>query len=225
VSVEKGTISLLLLRTPRDPLVMMETVKRCKEHNIKVGAHPGLPDIQGFGRREIKLSPEEFEANTRYQVGALKGFLDHESVPLHHVKPHGILYGMMCRDYEVAKAVMLGIPKGVPVFGLAGTNMEKAANDLDIPFWAEMYGDVKYSPDAMLVIDRKKKAWDLEDVRKHVTQQLETQSVVATDGSTVQLPVKDYPISVCCHSDSPGCVGIIKTTREVVDKFNKDHGR
>lgn len=224
VSVEE-TISSLSLRTRRDPLVMMETVKRCKEHNIKVGAHPGLPDIQGFGRREIKLSPEELEANTRYQVGALKGFLDHEGVPLHHVKPHGILYGMMCRDYKVAKAVMLGIPKGVPVFGLAGTNMEKAANDLGIPFWAEMYGDVKYSPDAMLVIDRKKKAWDLEDVRKHVTQQLETQSVVATDGSTVQLPVKDYPISVCCHSDSPGCVGIIKTTREVVDKFNKDHGR
>src|SRR3954467_1586881 len=106
----KGTISLLSLRTRRDPLIMMETVKRCKEHNIKVGAHPGLPDIQGFGRREIKLSPEELEANTRYQVGALKGFLDHESVPLHHVKPHGILYGMMCRDYEVAKAVMLGIP-------------------------------------------------------------------------------------------------------------------
>lgn len=57
---------------------------------------------------------------------------------------------MMCRDCKVAKAVMLGIPKGVPVFGLAGTNMEKAANDLGIPLWAEMYGDVKYSPDAMI---------------------------------------------------------------------------
>jgi lactam utilization protein B len=140
-----------------DPLVMMETVKRCKEYNIRVGAHPGLPDLLGFGRGEIKLSPEELEANTRYQVGVLKGFLDHDGVPLHHVKPHGILYGMICRDYEAAEAVMLGMPKGVPVFGLAGTNMEKAANDLGIPFWAEMYGDVKYSPDAMLVIDRGKK--------------------------------------------------------------------
>ena len=97
-----------------DPLVMMETVKRCKEHNIKVGAHPGLLDRQGFGRREIKLSPEEPEANTRYQVGVLKGFLGHEGVPLHHVKPHGILYGMMCRDYEVAEAVMLGSRFRVP---------------------------------------------------------------------------------------------------------------
>jgi lactam utilization protein B len=204
---------------------MMETVKNCKEHNIKVGAHPGLPDLQGFGRREMKLSPEELTAITIYQVGALQGFLRREDVPLHHVKPHGVLYGMMCRDYEVATAVMQGIPEGIPVFGLAGTNMEKAANDLGIPFWAEMYGDVKYSKDGMLVIDRKKKPWDLEDVRKHVSQQVDSQTVTAVDGSVVELPVKDYPISICCHSDSPGCVGIIQTTREVVDRFNKEHDR
>ena len=179
----------------------------------------------GFGRREIQLEPEEFTANTIYQVGALKAFLDREGVPLHHVKPHGKLYGMMCRDYDIAKAVMEGIPKGVPVFGLAGTNMEKAANDLGIPFWAEFYGDVKYNSDGMLVIDKKKKPWDLEDVRKHVSDQLNTQSVTAVDGTTVQLPVKDYPISICCHSDSPGCMGIIKTTKEVIDQFNKEHER
>lgn len=204
---------------------MMEIVRNCKKHNIKVGAHPGLPDIQGFGRREMKLSLEEHTANIIYQVGALRGFLDKEGVLLHHVKPHGILYGMMCRDYEVAKAVMFGIPKGTPVFGLAGTNMEKAANDLGITFWAEMYGDVKYDSTGMLVIDRKKKPWNLDDVRKHVAQQVETESVTAIDGSNVHLPVKDYPISICCHSDSPGCVGIIRTTREVVDKFNQEQGK
>ena len=105
----------------------------------------------------MKLQPEELTAITVYQVGALKGFLDREGVQLNHVKPHGVLYGMMCRDFEVAKAVMEGIPKGVPVFGLAGTNMEKAANELGVDFWAEMYGDVKYSADGMLVIDRIKK--------------------------------------------------------------------
>ena len=132
---------------------------------------------------------------------------------------------MMCRDYEVAKAVMEGIPKGTPVFGLAGTNMEKAANDLGLEFWAEFYGDVKYSKDGMLVIDRKKKAWELEDVRKHVSEQLNSKTVTATDGSTVTLPVKDYPISLCCHSDSPGCVGIIKTAREEINKFNEQYGK
>lgn len=203
---------------------MMETVKKCKALGIKIGAHPGLPDVQGFGRREMKLSPEEFTSIIVYQVGALQGFLDREGVKMHHVKPHGILYGMMCRDIEVARAVMKGIPKGLPVFGLAGTCMEQAANELGIEFWAEFYGDVKYNADGMLVIDRKKKPWLTEDVKKHVTQQVETKSVTAIDGTVVELSVKEYPISICCHSDSPGCVEIVKTTRAVVDAFNKEHG-
>jgi UPF0271 protein len=207
-----------------DPLIMMETVRNCKAHNILIGAHPGLPDIQGFGRREMKLSPEELTAITIYQVGALQAFLDREGVRLNHVKPHGVLYGMMCRDYEVAKAVMLGIPKGVPVFGLAGTNMEKAANDLGIEFQAEFYGDVKYDSKGMLVIDRKKKPWDTADVEKHVRQQLEEQSVTSVEGTVVPLPMKDYSVSICCHSDSPGCVEIMKTTRKVADEFNKKYG-
>ena len=66
--------------------------------------------------------------------------------------------------------------------------------------------------------------WKLEDVEKHVEQQLTTESVTTVDGSTVHLPVKDYPVSICCHSDSPGCVGIISTTRKLCDKFNKEHG-
>ena len=136
---------------------MMETVRLCKEHNVRIGAHPGLPDLQGFGRREMKLQPEELTAITVYQVGALRAFLDREGLPMNHVKPHGILYGMMCRDLDVATAVMKGIPKGVPVYGLAGTNMEKAANSLGVEFWHEMYGDVKYSADGMLIIDRIKK--------------------------------------------------------------------
>lgn len=204
---------------------MMETIRNCKAHNVKVGAHPGLPDLQGFGRREMKLSSDELTAITIYQVGALQGFLEREGMTLHHVKPHGVLYGMMCRDYDVAKAVMLGIPKGVPVFGLAGTNMEKAANDLGVEFWAELYADVKYSPDGMLVMDRKKKPWQLEDVEKHVRQQVETQLVTATDGSVVPLPLKDYKLSICCHSDSPGSVDIVKTTRKVADEFNRKYSK
>ncbi|KAL6237817.1 hypothetical protein BDW75DRAFT_238046 [Aspergillus navahoensis] len=140
-----------------DPLIMMKTVQNCKAQNILVGAHPGLPDIQGFGRRDMKSSPEELTAITIYQVGALQGFFHREGKLLNHMKPHGVLYGMMCRDYEVAKAVMLGIPKGIPAFGLPGTTMEKAANDLVIEFRAEFYGNVKYDSNGMLVIDRKKK--------------------------------------------------------------------
>jgi Uncharacterized proteins, homologs of lactam utilization protein B len=134
----------------------METVRSCKKHGVKIGAHPGLPDLQGFGRREMKLSTDELTAITIYQVGALKGFLDQEGVPLHHVKPHGMLYGMCCRDYETAMAVFKGIPKGVKVFGLPGTCMEQAARDLELEFIAEFYADVKYNADASLLIERKK---------------------------------------------------------------------
>lgn len=204
---------------------MADTVKKCKQYNIKVGAHPGYPDVLGFGRREIHMDPEELTAMTVYQIGALKGFLDREGVPLHHVKPHGKLYGVCCRDYEVAKAVYSAVPKGVKVFGLAGTQMEKAAHDLGLEFVAELYADVKYDNKGSLVIDRKKKAWKKEDCRNHISQQLNSQSVTATDGSVVKLPLGDHPISICCHSDSPGCMDIISTTKEVIDEFNKKHGR
>jgi UPF0271 protein len=203
---------------------MTETVALCKAYNVEIGAHPGLPDVQGFGRREMKLSMEEHTANIVYQLGALRGFLEREGLEMHHVKPHGILYGMMVRDLEVARAVWAGVPKGMRVFGLAGTHMETAAKEAGLEFWAEYYGDVKYRADGTLVVDRKKKPWALEDVKKHVTQQLEDSQVTAVTGEVIDLPVKDYPVTICCHSDSPGCVEIIKATKEVVDKFNNERG-
>lgn len=103
------------------------------------------------------MAPEELTAAVRYQIGALKAFLDAEDMPLHHVKPHGILYGMMYRDKEVCRAVYAGVPPGTTVFGLAGTIHEEVAKELGLPFVAELYGDVKYNADKTLVIDRKKK--------------------------------------------------------------------
>ncbi|TKA45284.1 Lactam utilization protein lamB [Friedmanniomyces endolithicus] len=194
-----------------DPLIMAETVKTCKQHGIAIGAHPGLPDIQGFGRREMKLSAEELTALTRYQIGALKAFLDAEDVPLHHVKPHGVLYGMMYRDPEVC----------TPVFGLAGTHHEAVAKELGLPFVAELYGDVKYTSSGTLVIDRKKKAWTPEETKAHIASQLNHSSVTAVTGETVELPIGDHEVSLCCHSDSPGAVEIVQAARQMVDDFNK----
>ncbi|KAG8627321.1 hypothetical protein KVT40_004804 [Elsinoe batatas] len=203
-----------------DPLIMQETVRACKNNNIAIGAHPGLPDIQGFGRREIKMSPEELTAMVRYQVGALKGFLDAENVPLHHVKPHGVLYGMMYRDVETCRAVYAGVPAGTRVFGLAGTYHEQVAKELGLPFTAELYGDVKYNKDRTLVIDRKKKAWKPEETQKHIRNQVENSSVTSVTGEEVELPIGDHEVSLCCHSDSPGAIHIVKAAREIVDDFN-----
>ncbi|KAL4962691.1 LamB/YcsF [Aspergillus stella-maris] len=207
-----------------DPLIMAETVSLCKAHGVKIGAHPGLPDVQGFGRREMKLSTEEHTANIIYQVGALKAFLDREGVEMHHVKPHGILYGMMVRDIEVCRAVWAAIPKGMKVFGLAGTHMETIAKEMGLEFWAEYFGDVNYREDGTLIVDRKKKPWKTEDVKAHVKKQLYESRVVAITGKEVDLPVGENPITICCHSDSPGCIEIVKATWEVADEFNKERG-
>ncbi|KAJ5248715.1 lactam utilization protein LamB [Penicillium chermesinum] len=173
-----------------DPMIMAETVALCKAHNVKIGAHPGLPDVQGFGRREIKFSPEEHTANVVYQIGALKAFLDREGLEMHHVKPHGILYGMMARDLEIARAVWAAVPKGMRVFGLAGSHMETAAKEAGLVFWAEYFADVKYRADGTLIIDRKKQPWDPEDVRKHVSKQLYEGRVFAATGEDVDLQIE-----------------------------------
>lgn len=182
----------------------------------------------------MKLDPEEHTANIIYQVGALKGFLDAEGLELHHVKPHGILYGMMCRDIDVCRAVMKGIAafsprpqegkKPMKVFGLAGTFQEEIAKELGLEFVAEFYGDVKYRKDGSLVVDRKKKAWAIEDVKSHVKQQIAESTVTVVTGEVITLPTADYQVSVCCHSDSPGCVDIVTATRTVVDEQNKANG-
>ena len=100
---------------------MRETVRLAKRHGVKVGAHPSLPDLQGFGRREMKMPREELANCMIYQIGALKGFLDAEGMALNHIKPHGALYGMASRMEEVAHAVCDAADVfGVPIIGMTG---------------------------------------------------------------------------------------------------------
>ena len=101
------------------------------------------------------MSAKELTAAVRYQVGALKGFLHAEGLPLHHVKPRDVLYGMMYRNRETYRAMYAGVPKGTTVFGLTGIIHEEVAKDMDLSFVAEIYGDVKYNLDKTLV-DRKR---------------------------------------------------------------------
>src|ERR1035438_7894232 len=105
-----------------DPLVMRNTVARAKAHGVSVGAHPSYPDLQGFGRREMKMDGDELTAAIIYQVGALRAFLDVEGMALSHIKPHGALYGLAARDEATANAIADAVELfGVPVLGMAGT--------------------------------------------------------------------------------------------------------
>src|SRR5919109_1210433 len=109
-----------------DPTVMHRTVRLAKQHGVKVGAHPSLPDLQGFGRREMKMDPKELADCLIYQVGALKAFLDAEGMALNHIKPHGALYGMAARSEEIANAICDAADVfKVPLLGMARTKHEE----------------------------------------------------------------------------------------------------
>jgi len=135
---------------------MRHTVQLAGRHGVRVGAHPSLPDLQGFGRREMKMRAEELTDCIVYQVGALKGFLEREGMQLFHVKPHGSLYGMAARSQEVAKAVAEAVKVfHVPVMGMIGTMHERVYTAEGLDFISEYYADLDYDDDGMVIITRE----------------------------------------------------------------------
>ena len=144
-----------------DPMVMRRTVQLARRFGVKVGAHPSLPDREGFGRREMKMRPEEITNAVIYQVGALKGFLEAEGVPLNHIKPHGALYNMAARDAAAAGAIAEAAAVfGVPLYGPGGPPPEAAYPRGGTPLVGEFYADIHYAAAGFLVITREHAAVD-----------------------------------------------------------------
>ena len=199
-----------------DPVVMHRTVRLAKQHGVKVGAHPSLPDLQGFGRREMKIPRAELADILVYQVGALKGFLEAEGMALNHIKPHGVLYGMAARQEEVAHAVCDAADIfGVPLFGMAGTLHEKVYADRGHRFVSEFYADLDYDGNGGLIITREHHAVDPRMAAERCVRAVETGKVKSTAGNDV--PVRAD--SVCVHSDTPNATDIAKAVREALAPF------
>jgi UPF0271 protein len=132
-----------------DPTVMHKTVRLAKQHGVRVGAHPSLPDLQGFGRREMRMDPKELADCLIYQVGALKAFLDAEGMALNHIKPHGALYGMAARSEEIANAICDAADVfKVPLLGMARTKHEEVYTKRGFKFIPEFYVDLDYDKQA-----------------------------------------------------------------------------
>ena len=137
-----------------DPAVMHRSVALCKQYGVQVGAHPGLPDLAGFGRRSMAITPAEAADCVAYQIGALKAFCDEVGVPLHHVKPHGALYNMAARDRALADAICRAVQKTAPgavLLALSGSEMVGAAKAIGLPVASEVFADRGYRPDGSLV--------------------------------------------------------------------------
>jgi 5-oxoprolinase (ATP-hydrolysing) subunit A len=196
-----------------DPSVMARTVRLAKQHGVRVGAHPSLPDLQGFGRREMKMEPDELTNCIVYQVGALKGFLDREGMTLSHVKPHGSLYGMAARSDQVAKAVAEAVKVfGVPVLGMAGTMHEKVYTEAGLEFVSEYYADLNYADDGALIITREHQAVDSELAARRAAEAVESGKARSINGR----PVAVRADSICVHSDTPNAIEVARAVRAAV---------
>jgi len=188
-----------------DPSIMRATVQLAKQHGVKVGAHPSLPDLQGFGRRAMAISPAEVTDLVTYQTGALVAFLQAENMPLNHVKPHGALYGMAARDGAIAAAIARAVkPFGVPMLGMAFTAQEKAYAENGVEMVGEFYADLEYDGEGNLILSRVHDAVDPVQARERVQRVIREGKVKTTAGRDI--PVKAG--SVCVHSDTPGAAEI-----------------
>jgi 5-oxoprolinase (ATP-hydrolysing) subunit A len=192
---------------------MRRTVRLAKQHGVKVGAHPSLPDLQGFGRREMKIAREELANCLIYQIGALKGFLDAEGMPLNHIKPHGSLYSMAGRDAEMAHAVCDAADVfKVPLFGMIGTLHETVYAERRHVLLSEFYTDLDYGDDGLIIITREHHAVDPAEAAVRTLRALREGCVRSLGGKAVKVRAD----TICVHSDTPNAVAIARAVRDAL---------
>lgn len=190
-----------------DPLVMAKTVALAKKAAVRVGAHPGYPDLVGFGRRNLNASPAEVKAMVQYQIGALTAFCQAQGVELQHVKPHGAMYNMAAKDINLARAICQGIYEVNPkliLMGLAGSQLIKAAQEIGLPYANEVFADRAYEEDGTLVARTKAGAMitDEDEAIARVIAMVKNKTVTAITGKEIPLEAD----SVCLHGDGSKAV-------------------
>jgi UPF0271 protein len=188
-----------------DPSVLRDTIRLAKQHGVAVGAHPGLPDLVGFGRRELHVTPKEAEDLVLYQVAAVAGVAAAEGVKLQHVKPHGALFNMAVRDRELSDAIARAVAafdKGLILFGLPGSEILSAGRAAGLRVAAEVFADRAYEPDGSLASRRKPGAviHDAGVVVARAVRMVKENAVNAIEGSLVTLEAD----TICVHGDTPG---------------------
>ena len=196
-----------------DPNHMRRTVELAKRFGVKVGAHFSLPDLPGFGRREMQIERDEMANIVLYQIGALKGFLEVAGVQLNHLKPHGALYAMAARQEHIAEAIAdIGEHFRVPLFGLAGTLHEEVYRARGLEFRAEFFADLDYGDDGQLLVTRRHAPVAPEVAAERALRAV-SEGMVRTAGG-LDLPVRAE--TVCVHSDTPNAVAIAHAVSTVL---------
>jgi len=196
-----------------DPMHMRRTVRLAEAAGVAIGAHPGLPDIIGFGRREMMVSPDEARDYVTYQIGALQCFT--AAKKLQHVKPHGALYNMGARNEELARAVAGAVREADPdliLVGMAGSAWIKAGRDLGLRVAREAFADRAVNTDGTLVPRSLRGAviHEVEDVMARAVRLVTEGRVTAITGEEVEMPAD----TICLHGDTPGAAELARTLRQ-----------
>ena len=204
-----------------DPMVMDKTVKMAVEYGVGVGAHPGYPDLLGFGRRNMDCTPDEIRNYVVYQIGALQGYCKVYGTRLRHVKPHGALYLTAVVNEEVARAVAEAIVSidsnllYVALAGAKGAMMTRIGNDVGLKVIYEAFPDRAYTPEGNLLSRREPGAVIKEpgEVTERALRMVLEKRVIAVDGSSIPFEVD----TLCVHGDTPTAVELTKSIREALE--------
>ena len=202
-----------------DPDNMAKTVLLAKKSGVAVGAHPGFPDLVGFGRRTMALTPEEIKNAVIYQIGALGGFCRAAGIKMQHVKAHGALYNMAEKDLAIGTAIAAAIKEvdsSLYMLCLANSQMVIAAKQQGLPFVEEAFADRAYTDEGTLV-SRKLAGAVIHDVSQVVTRVIK----MVKDHSVISITGKEVPIqaqTICVHGDTPGAVDMVKALRGALEK-------
>ncbi|MDR1734258.1 MAG: 5-oxoprolinase subunit PxpA [Oscillospiraceae bacterium] len=197
-----------------DALVMEQTVGLCAKAGVSVGAHPGYPDLQGFGRRNLAASPAEVRSYVTYQVGALAAFCKAAGTQLRHVKPHGAMYNMAGKDPLLAAAIaeaVASVDEKLILLALSGSAMIEAAKAIGLPYASEVFADRAYEEDGSLVARTKAGAMITDEALaiRRVIGMVKNGTVEAVTGKVIPLS----PDSVCVHGDGPKALAFVKEIR------------
>ncbi|MBI3626353.1 MAG: LamB/YcsF family protein [Candidatus Rokubacteria bacterium] len=201
-----------------DPHVMRKTVGLALKYRVAIGAHPGLPDLMGFGRRAMEVTPQEVKDYICYQTGALREFVSAAGDEIQHVKPHGILYSMAERDEALAQAIGEAAlaSGGLILMTLASGKYDATCRKMGCRVASEGFADRAYNVDGTLV-SRKLPGSLITDPQKAATQAVRMAKegrVVTLDGVEIDISVQ----TICCHGDTPGAEKIARAVREALEK-------
>ena len=202
-----------------DPKTMRSTVQKALEQGVAIGAHPGLPDLMGFGRRNMDISPEEARDIIVYQVGALQAFVTSEGGALQHVKVHGALYNMASTNKALSEAIAEAVYKVDPeliLFGLANSELIKAGKRMGLRTGSEVFADRTYEEDGTLTPRRIEGAVmsDENEAVQQVLRMVKEKKVRSRQGTDVEILAE----TICIHGDGANAVSFAKTIRNQLEQ-------